>query len=178
MYQKFCIIFPNFTPPTQGLFMFRPEWFYLFYIGRYPICFMQNISLIGWFWSRSRLNVFYHIWAWRPSWISNHNLFILILYNHQINAKYEISFKLAQYFHRKRHLNFVMNGCHGNQSCDAIFIKNFRYVIRTLFLIFLWKISFLALWVHVSEILHHFSQLYPTHSRLVYDPTGTILAIL
>ena len=23
-----------------------------------------------------------------------------------------------------------------------------------------------------------FSQLYPTHSRLVYDPTGTILAIL
>ena len=26
--------------------------------------------------------------------------------------------------------------------------------------------------------LRHFSQLYPTHSRLVYDPTGTILAFL
>ena len=52
------------------------------------------------------------------------------------------------------------------------------YVIRTLSLIFLWNISFLAQRVHVSEILHHFSQLYPTHSRLVYDPTGTILAIL
>ena len=52
------------------------------------------------------------------------------------------------------------------------------YVIRTLSLIFLWNISFLAQRVHVSEILHHFSQLYPTHSRLVYDPTRTILAIL
>ena len=40
------------------------------------------------------------------------------------------------------------------------------------------KISFLAQRVHVSEILRHFSQFYPTHSRLVYDSTGTILAIL
>ena len=32
--------------------------------------------------------------------------------------------------------------------------------------------------VHVWEILRHFSQFYPTHSRLVYDPTETILAIL
>ena len=39
-------------------------------------------------------------------------------------------------------------------------------------------ISFLAQRVHVSEILRHFSQLYPTHSRLVYDPTKMILAIL
>ena len=31
--------------------------------------------------------------------------------------------------------------------------------------------------VHVSEVLRHFSQLYPTHSRFVYDPTGMILAI-
>ena len=30
----------------------------------------------------------------------------LILYMHRINAKYEISFKLAQYFHRKCHLKF------------------------------------------------------------------------
>ena len=47
----------------------------------------------------------------------------LILYIYHINAKYEISFKLAQYFHRKCHLKFFMNGCHGNQSCHAIFIK-------------------------------------------------------
>ena len=50
--------------------------------------------------------------------------------------------------------------------------------MRTLSLIFLWKISFLAQRVYVSEILRHFSQFYPTHSRLVYDPTGTILAFL
>ena len=58
------------------------------------------------------------------------------------------------------------------------FHKNFIYVIRKLSLIFLWKISFLAQRVHVSKILRHFSQIYPTHLRLVYDPTGTILAIL
>ena len=58
------------------------------------------------------------------------------------------------------------------------FHKNFMYVIRTWSLIFLWNISFLAQKVHVSEILRHFSQLYPTQSRLVYDPTGIILAIL
>ena len=58
------------------------------------------------------------------------------------------------------------------------FHKNFIYVTRTLSWIFLWKISFLAQRVHVSEILRHFSQLYPTHSRLVYDPTATILAFL
>ena len=39
-------------------------------------------------------------------------------------------------------------------------------------------ISFLAQRVHVLKILRHFSQLYPTQSRLVYNPTGTILAIL
>ena len=58
------------------------------------------------------------------------------------------------------------------------FHKNFIYVFRTLSLIFLRKISFLAQRVHVSEILRYFFQLYPTHSRSVYDPTGTILAIL
>ena len=94
-------------------------------------------------------------------------LFNLILYNHHINPKYEISLKLAQYFQRKCHLNFFMYGCHGNRSCHAIFIKNFTYVIKILsFLIFLKKISFLAQRVHVSECLCHFSQLYPTDSGL------------
>ena len=45
--------------------------------------------------------------------------FSSILYNYHINAKYEISLKLAQQFHRK----FCMNGCYGNQSCHAIFLK-------------------------------------------------------
>ena len=58
------------------------------------------------------------------------------------------------------------------------FHKNFIYVMRALSLIFLCKISFLAQRVHVSEILRPFSQLNPTHSRLVYDPTRTILAML
>ena len=59
------------------------------------------------------------------------------------------------------------------------FHKNFMYVIRTLSLIFLSKFSFLAQRVHVWEILRYFFfQLYPTHSRSVYDPTGMILAIL
>ena len=40
------------------------------------------------------------------------------------------------------------------------------------------KNSFLAQRVHVSEILRLFSPLYPTHSRLVYNPTGTILVNL
>ena len=53
--------------------------------------------------------------------IMNH--FSLILYIFHINVKYEISLKLALYLHRKCHLKFFMNGCHGNQSCHAIFIK-------------------------------------------------------
>ena len=32
--------------------------------------------------------------------------------------------------------------------------------------------------VHVSEILRHFPQIHPTHSRSNYDPTGMIYAIL
>ena len=65
---------------------------------------------------------------------------------------------------------------HEQLPCN--FHKNFIYVIRTLSLLFLWKISFLAQRAHVSEILRHFSQLYPILSRSVYDPTGMILAIL
>ena len=59
-----------------------------------------------------------------------------------------------------------------------LFYRNFIYVISTLVSIILWKISFLAQRVHVSEILRHFLQIYPTHSRSVYDPTGMMLAIV
>ena len=48
--------------------------------------------------------------------------FSLIFYIYHINTKYEISLKLAKYFHRKFHLKFFMNGCN--------FHKNFIYVIR------------------------------------------------
>ena len=37
--------------------------------------------------------------------------------------------------------------------------------------------SFLAQRVHVSEILRHFSHIYPYHLRSVYDQTKMILAI-
>ena len=104
--------------------------------------------------------------------------FSLALYTHHINAKYEISLKLAQYFHRKCHLKIFHERLSWQPKLPCNFHKNFIYVIRTLSLIFLLKISFLAQRVHVMEILHHFSQLYPTYSRLIYDPTRTILAIL
>ena len=58
--------------------------------------------------------------------------FSLILYIHHKNAKYWISLILAQYFYKKCHLNFYMNGSHGNHSCIAIFIKNFIYVIMNI----------------------------------------------
>ena len=28
MYRKFCVIFPNFTPPTQGFFIIQPAILY------------------------------------------------------------------------------------------------------------------------------------------------------
>ena len=60
-----------------------------------------------------------------------------------------------------------------------IFIKKLHVCNQNIvFNIPMKKINFLAQKVHVSEILRHFSQLYPTHSRLVYNPTGIILAIL
>ena len=102
--------------------------------------------------------------------------FSLILYIYHINAKYEISLKLALYFHRKCHFFHVW--LPWQPKLPSNFHKIFIYVIRTLSLIFLWKISFLAQKVHVLEILCHFSQLFPTHLRLVYNPTETILAIL
>ena len=58
------------------------------------------------------------------------------------------------------------------------FHKNFIYVIRTLSLIFLSKISFLAQKVHVWEILRYFFPTLPHPLKVCYDPTGMILAIL
>ena len=125
MYPKFCIIFPNFTPPTQGLFIIQLEQFQLFYKGRCPICFLKNISLICLVVLEKKSSEWF-----LPYYGHGGNLefrimthFSLVLYIHHINAKYGISFKLAQYFHRKCHSKFFMNGCHGNQSCHAIFIK-------------------------------------------------------
>ena len=60
----FCVIFPNFTPPTQGSFMIKTERFLLFYIARCPICFLQNISPIRLVvLEKKSFNGFYHIWA-------------------------------------------------------------------------------------------------------------------
>ena len=99
---------------------------------------MQNISKIG-------------------TMVLEKKSFSFILYNHHINAKYEISLKLAQYFYRKYHLIFFVNGLPRQLKSPNNFHKNFISVIRTLSLIFLRKISFLAQRVHLSEILRHFS---------------------
>ena len=47
MYPKFYVIFPKFTPPSQGVFMIRPNDFSVFIYVGCPICFLQNISIIG-----------------------------------------------------------------------------------------------------------------------------------
>ena len=70
-----------------------------------------------------------------------------------------------------------MNGCHGNQSCDVIFIKTSysnQYIVFNKPM----KNSSLSQRVHVSEIYVIFSQSYPTCSRSFYDPTAMILATL
>ena len=74
-------------------------------------------------------------------------------------------------------MNFFMNGCHGNQSCLVIFIKLHICNKNIVFNIPV-ENYLLAQRVHVSEILRHFSQIYPTHSRSVYDPTEMILTII
>ena len=51
--------------------------------------------------------------------------FSLILYNNQINAKYEISLKLAQYFHRKCHLNYFYVRLPWQPKLPCNFHKNF-----------------------------------------------------
>ena len=62
---------------------------------------MQNISLIGTVaLEKKSFKRFYHIWGMAATLNFESYLFMLILYNHNINAKYEISLKLAQYFHR------------------------------------------------------------------------------
>ena len=47
------------------------------------------------------MNSFNHIWAWRHLEFQIMTHFSLILYIYHINAKHEISLKLASYFHRK-----------------------------------------------------------------------------
>ena len=90
-----------------------------------PLCFLQNISLICLVvLEKKSFECFFTIYGHGGHLdfqIITH--FSLVLYIHHINAKYEISLKLAQYFHRKCHSKFFMNCCHSNQSCHAIFIK-------------------------------------------------------
>ena len=44
----------------------------------------------------SREEVFYHIWAWRPSWSTNHDHFSNLLFPLSKEAPYEIWAKLAR----------------------------------------------------------------------------------
>ena len=49
---------------------------------------------------------FYHIWAWRPSWSTNHDHFSNLLFPLPKEAPYEIWAKLAQRLQRRSCLKF------------------------------------------------------------------------
>ena len=99
MYRKFCVIFSNFTPHTQGLFMIQPEQFERFYMARCPICFPAKYqpNLPGGFgeviWTVCTI---YGHGGHLEFQIMTH--FSLVLYIHHINAKYEISFRIMTHF--------------------------------------------------------------------------------
>ena len=89
----------------------------------------------------------------------DHDLFCFILY-HNINVKYEISFKLVLYFHTVSHLTFYERlPWQPKLPCDSY--KNFIYVIGTLSALILSNINDLAQRVHISEINDIF-QIYPS----------------
>ena len=58
----------------------------------------------SWFWRRRFLKVFYHIWAWRPSWSTDHDHFSNLSFPHPKEASYEIWAKLAQRLQRRSRL--------------------------------------------------------------------------
>ena len=60
----------------------------------------------------------------------------LNLVNYHINAKYEISIKLAQYFHREMSFEIFRERLPWQLKLPCNFHKSFIYAIKTLFLIF------------------------------------------
>ena len=75
--------------------------------------------------------------------------------------KYEISLRLAQYFHRKCHLKFFMNGCHGNQSYLSFYLIVYPpirlYLVRNFVYVFILLSYIVFVSVHLSARLHaHF----------------------
>ena len=95
MYQKFCVIFPNFTPPTQGLFVIQLEQFQLFHTASMlPAKYQPNPSRgsgeeIIWM-----VFTIYGHGGHLEFWIMTD--FRLVLYIHHIYGKYEISLKFTQ----------------------------------------------------------------------------------
>ena len=53
---------------------------------------------------------FYHIWAWRPSWLMDRDHFSNFSFPQPKEAPYEIWAKLAQRFQRWRRLKMLMDG--------------------------------------------------------------------
>ena len=53
------------------------------------------------FWRRRFLKVFYHMWAWRPSWSTNRNHFSNLSFPQPKDGPYKIWAKLAQRLQRR-----------------------------------------------------------------------------
>ena len=125
MYRKFCVIFSQLYPihsrlvydPTEKILAIL----YCEVPHKLPAKYQPNPPGGS---GEEVIQMFFLLYMGMAAILnSNHNLFSLEVYNYHIKAKYEISLKLTQHFHRKCLLKIFMNGCHGNHSCHAIFIK-------------------------------------------------------
>ena len=61
-----------------------------------------------WFWRRRFFNGFYHICAWRPSWLCGQNILHKFLQTYHKESSHEILVQLGQWFVRKLCFNILM----------------------------------------------------------------------
>ena len=124
MYPKFCVIFPKFTPPIQGLFFYPSEMILILLYRK--VTHMLPAKCQPYWQSCSGEEV---VWM------------IFIIYGHGDHHEFQVLIFLAKFcttiifmlnmkFRLKcsvvsweMSFKFFINGCHGNQSCHAIFIK-------------------------------------------------------
>ena len=96
MYRKFYVIFPNFTLPTQGLWSNCGTILAILYSEvphMLPTKYQPNPPRSSWEEVIWMVFTIYGHGGHLEFQIMTH--FSLVLYIHHINAKYEISFKLA-----------------------------------------------------------------------------------
>ena len=61
-----------------------------------------------WFWRRRFLKVFYHIWAWRPSWSCDQNVMYKFWLTYHKESSHETWVWLGQWFVWKLWFNILM----------------------------------------------------------------------